>query len=743
MSDTTLEGGAKSLPSTRAGKRKIKVYRDAEGQYVLDTKGRKLRIRSKRPLTERELVKFLVKHLRPRRRTKGPGKTKKKALFSDEVAVGRPTGLGTGPVPPSAPDITVNLLSESEKPAALMSKKDLERYAKLTDAQKFEMLTHLPVVGEDLKRMQKTVMQLATANQQANSELRRNQLVKDLASLEAEKQLVLDNIRTETAQAIKQTYSLYALRQAWNSSTKIKHKGSGFAPASLMKERLIETKEIADEKEIERRIVEAHQAELDAVNAKIEALRKELLSVSALVELEKKEEKEQKEEEKAQEGGSSRAPPPKEGQTEDELAQMMKGHPEFLGAIAADEIPLLLKKIKPRSRGCFIINNDPRGQPGEHWRAVFFDARPDTPSPSMEFFDSYADPPSKTLLKGLQRIQTKLKPETLLKYKENKIVAQNNVSSNCGFFCVKFLQDRLSGKKFAECSGFDDSAKQEKDIEAFKARFPHFGHFPQRGKGFTDFVKKVASGVKTAVSGVKKAAEKVKDVVVDAKDRVQQFFEGAREFGSPHVRNFLQRRGDIKIVEMKVCRKPVQGMITKIANWVSGGKLAENLRAQNYETIFHLFIWARLADGQILRIEKNHIVEITQTFPTRAPSVVVNLAGHDVSTLSLFTRAEAAVGSKQLWLYDVRDNNCQKFVKDMLHSSGLWNAQLQTFAMQDVPAILRGIEGIGKGAKSITDLAGRLDVLLSGKGKGRREFREEDILRFSVFPNSRVWEGEG
>jgi len=233
-------------------------------------------------------------------------------------------------------------------------------------------------------------------------------------------------------------------------------------------------------------------------------------------------------------------------------------------------------------------------------------------------------------------------------------------------------------------------------------------------------VKKVATGVKKVATGVKKAAEKVRDVVVDAKDRVQQFLQGAREFGSPHVRNFLERRGDIKIVEMKVCRKPVSGTITKIVNWVSGGKFEENLRAANYDAIFHLFIWARLQDGQILRIEKNHVVEITQTFPTRAPSVPVPLGGADVSTLSLFTKAEARVGSKQLWLYDVRDNNCQKFVRDMLQSSGLWNAALQTFAMQDVPAILRGIEGVGKGAKTITDLAGRLDVLLSGRGKNLR-----------------------
>jgi len=62
-----------------------------------------------------------------------------------------------------------------------------------------------------------------------------------------------------------------------------------------------------------------------------------------------------------------------------------------------------------------------------------------------------------------------LKPSTGLKLKENRVIAQSDNSSNCGFFCCRFLMDRFRGKSFA--TGYDDKqkineiTKNEKEIE--------------------------------------------------------------------------------------------------------------------------------------------------------------------------------------------------------------------------------------------------------------------------------------
>ena len=71
-----------------------------------------------------------------------------------------------------------------------------------------------------------------------------------------------------------------------------------------------------------------------------------------------------------------------------------------------------------------------------------------------------------------------LKPETILKVKENKVIHQKDNSSNCGYFAMMFLIDRFRGKSFASASGFDDKLKiddskySEQEIEKLKTQPP-------------------------------------------------------------------------------------------------------------------------------------------------------------------------------------------------------------------------------------------------------------------------------
>ncbi len=165
------------------------------------------------------------------------------------------------------------------------------------------------------------------------------------------------------------------------------------------------------------------------------------------------------------------------GLYDDQLDRIMKKEPDYYGSIMRDEIPMLLPYISKRSRVGFIINLDKSTGPGTHWCAIYIDARPNG-SNSLEYFDSFGRPIPSDILRDTQLILKKLKPNTVLKVKENRVVHQSDNTSNCGWFASKYLIDRFRNKPFSEASGYDDKVKisnithDEKEIEKFK-------HMPQ------------------------------------------------------------------------------------------------------------------------------------------------------------------------------------------------------------------------------------------------------------------------
>ncbi|MDR3411271.1 MAG: Ulp1 family isopeptidase, partial [Formivibrio sp.] len=152
------------------------------------------------------------------------------------------------------------------------------------------------------------------------------------------------------------------------------------------------------------------------------------------------------------------------GMSDQEIDEVMAGHPEFLGAIAADEMHLLKPKVK--ALNCWIMNTEARGQPGQHWVAFLVDTRPHG-SHSAEYYNSLADPITRVWMDDLKQLIKQVNPnDTYLRYKSNTIADQNNTSANCGEFACHFLLSRLKGNSFAKASGWD--ARSEKDIERWK-----------------------------------------------------------------------------------------------------------------------------------------------------------------------------------------------------------------------------------------------------------------------------------
>jgi hypothetical protein len=134
--------------------------------------------------------------------------------------------------------------------------------------------------------------------------------------------------------------------------------------------------------------------------------------------------------------------------------------------IASDEVHTL--KLDERGRLAFIMNLDPSTERGSHWVAVNVCANHQK---HLEYYDSLGNSPSRDFLTQIKKVVGDSK--SLLKLKTNRIPDQSVTSSNCGYFAVKFLRDRITnGQSFAQASGYWSDAKTgERRIEKFKKEY--------------------------------------------------------------------------------------------------------------------------------------------------------------------------------------------------------------------------------------------------------------------------------
>ena len=96
----------------------------------------------------------------------------------------------------------------------------------------------------------------------------------------------------------------------------------------------------------------------------------------------------------------------------------------FQGVFAANELSPPLSLL-----ASYIVNTDPRSQPGKHWVAIYIDK-----NRHGEYFDSFGNKPNKMIYNFLQRVCKSIS--------YNKRCIQNEKSISCGVFCIYFLLQR-------------------------------------------------------------------------------------------------------------------------------------------------------------------------------------------------------------------------------------------------------------------------------------------------------------
>ena len=383
------------------------------------------------------------------------------------------------------------------------------------------------------------------------------------------------------------------------------------------------------------------------------------------------------------------------GMSNFEIEKVMRNYPEFIGCICHNEIEAkILPKVHKGKTGCFIINTDPVSKHGSHWQCSFWNDE------EMSFYDSYGDLPDPTIFRGLSKIAQKIDKGNHLKFKINRIRHQGN-SNNCGWFCCKYLIDRLRGQKFKDATGFDHHG--EGKIKEFKHDFgflPSFGRMDEPedyelayGKGFGDIIKKGWDWVK------------------------KTFFFPKQKLAPPIQANYDKIK-DRTINSITVGRKPIAKAVDGLLNILSSGEFQKGKQALNYDKFFHLFMLLHLDNNETWVLEKNERINISRFSPDPGNELkVVPNVPPKMTVEQLFSNGLKNMGEFKFFMYNALENNCQDFIMGLLRGNNLVTPEVEKFVKQPIGELVERMpKFVGKISQFATDLAAKAKEFL-GWGK--------------------------
>jgi len=169
---------------------------------------------------------------------------------------------------------------------------------------------------------------------------------------------------------------------------------------------------------------------------------------------------------------------------------------------------------------------------------------------------------------------------------------------------------------------------------------------------------------------------------------------------------------DVPIKDIVIARAPVNSAIQLLVN-VSLGGIHEIRDKYGIDTLWHLYLIITLSDGSRYAIEKNQNIDISKYHKrSNEETMQVSLSqtrNSGLTTGVLMNNAKRRMGSS-FYDYDFKNNNCQRFINNLLSASGLATSNTNGFVNQPIKDLLDAIPGrVTDVANMITDTAAALD----------------------------------
>ena len=161
-----------------------------------------------------------------------------------------------------------------------------------------------------------------------------------------------------------------------------------------------------------------------------------------------------------------------------QINKIMEVNKYYIDTIANNELDEILNYIYNNNilKGCFIMNTlNSYDHSVGHWVAIYYDVSNDGEY-TLEYYDPFGnDPDNKKLIDKFKKLFEKLNIDAYVKVKINKIKQQSISSNNCGWFCIKFLLERLNGISFKDATKYKKISKNEDNITEIKKHYNKYG----------------------------------------------------------------------------------------------------------------------------------------------------------------------------------------------------------------------------------------------------------------------------
>ena len=192
------------------------------------------------------------------------------------------------------------------------------------------------------------------------------------------------------------------------------------------------------------------------------------------------------------------------------------------------------------------------------------------------------------------------------------------------------------------------------------------------------------------------------------------------------ISQYLQKYGDEKINRIIVSRKPVQGAIQKVANFLTNGEWNQNKQKLGFDDVYHLFLLVEVAN-KVLKLEKNERAMFKTTDLTLGDTMKY-IDNIDYTLNEMFDRAEKLVGLENLYRYSAFENNCQVFLITLLKAIDKDTPELEAYIFQNVNDLVSS-DLIKMSSNLITDSAGMLDYMINGGKKTKTKKKRKYVKR--------------
>ena len=199
----------------------------------------------------------------------------------------------------------------------------------------------------------------------------------------------------------------------------------------------------------------------------------------------------------------------------------------------------------------------------------------------------------------------------------------------------------------------------------------------------------------------------------------------------PKVRNILKKYGSEVIVSYKLKRTPVSKLLTTALSAVSLGEFGERLKNSEYDELFHLFLELTTASGKKISVEKNEVINVEVSPPTRPNEEVEDIVNNIPPGLTineLMNNTNKRMGSS-FFNYSAKSNNCQHFIINILDANNIGDESDREFVKQDTDFLFENLPYLRKISNTVTTLGAKVNVITEGAGTKKLKKSIKKVLK--------------